>query len=80
MDLLKLDVVQCPNEYYVQNPFKDTHRCDRKTSYVSSSLLMIDIITLRCFGVWKMQNIVEKVYLETYFINSKDSNVFFSEF
>lgn len=36
MDLLKLDIVQCPNEYYVQNPFKDTHRCDRKTSYVSS--------------------------------------------
>ncbi|XP_050701571.1 uncharacterized protein LOC126987957 [Eriocheir sinensis] len=33
MDLLKLDIVQCPNEYYVQNPFKDTHRCDRKTSY-----------------------------------------------
>ena len=36
MDLLKLDVTQCPNEYYVQNAFKDTHRCDRKTSYVSN--------------------------------------------
>ena len=35
MDLLKLDITQCPNEYYVQNAFKDTHRCDRKTSYVS---------------------------------------------
>ncbi|KAK3876401.1 hypothetical protein Pcinc_018813 [Petrolisthes cinctipes] len=33
MELLNLDIVQCPNEYYVQNAFKDTHRCDRKTSY-----------------------------------------------
>ncbi|KAK7069808.1 hypothetical protein SK128_015419 [Halocaridina rubra] len=33
MDLLKLDIVQCPNEFYVPNAFKDTHRCDRKTSY-----------------------------------------------
>lgn len=35
MDVLNLDIVQCPSEYYVQNAFKDTHRCDRRTSYVS---------------------------------------------
>ncbi|ROT73464.1 hypothetical protein C7M84_008129 [Penaeus vannamei] len=33
MDLMKLDITQCPNEFYVQNAFKDTHRCDRKSSY-----------------------------------------------
>lgn len=33
MDLLKLDITQCPTEFYIQNAFKDTHRCDRKTSY-----------------------------------------------
>ncbi|XP_066993827.2 uncharacterized protein [Anabrus simplex] len=33
MDLLELDVNQCPDKYYVPNAFKDTHKCDRKTSY-----------------------------------------------
>ncbi|XP_023016255.1 uncharacterized protein [Leptinotarsa decemlineata] len=33
MDLLKLDINQCPDEYYVANAFKDTHKCDQKTSY-----------------------------------------------
>lgn len=33
MDLLQLDINQCPDKYYVPNAFKDTHKCDRKTSY-----------------------------------------------
>ncbi|KAA0202045.1 hypothetical protein HAZT_HAZT011936 [Hyalella azteca] len=33
VDLLRMDINQCPAEYFVQNVFKDTHRCDRKTSY-----------------------------------------------
>lgn len=33
MDLTKLDIVQCPSDFYVQNAFKDSHRCDRKSSY-----------------------------------------------
>lgn len=34
MDLLKLDINQCPDKYYVPNAFKGTHKCDEKTSYV----------------------------------------------
>ncbi|KAJ8959523.1 hypothetical protein NQ314_006260 [Rhamnusium bicolor] len=33
MDLLKLDINQCPDHYYIANAFKDTHKCDQKTSY-----------------------------------------------
>ncbi|KAK7868072.1 hypothetical protein R5R35_005539 [Gryllus longicercus] len=33
MDLLKLDINQCPDKFYVPNAFKDTHKCDKKTSY-----------------------------------------------
>ncbi|KAL1123171.1 hypothetical protein AAG570_002258 [Ranatra chinensis] len=33
MDLLQLDINQCPDKYYVPNTFKDTHKCDKKTSY-----------------------------------------------
>lgn len=33
MDLLQLDVNQCPDKYYIPNAFKDTHKCDKKTSY-----------------------------------------------
>uniref|UniRef100_A0A6A7FUN2 G-protein coupled receptor 158 n=1 Tax=Hirondellea gigas TaxID=1518452 RepID=A0A6A7FUN2_9CRUS len=33
MDLLKIDINQCPTDYYVQNVFQDTHRCNRRTSY-----------------------------------------------
>jgi len=33
MRLLELDVNQCPDKFYVPNAFKDTHKCDRKTSY-----------------------------------------------
>ncbi|XP_044729063.1 uncharacterized protein LOC123292459 isoform X2 [Chrysoperla carnea] len=33
MDLLQLDINQCPDKYYVPNAFKDTHKCDQLTSY-----------------------------------------------
>ncbi|VEN41487.1 unnamed protein product [Callosobruchus maculatus] len=33
MDLLKLDINQCPDDYFVTNAFKGTHKCDEKTSY-----------------------------------------------
>lgn len=32
MDLLKLDINQCPDQFYVPNAFKDTNKCDQKTS------------------------------------------------
>ena len=35
MDIKKLDINQCPGEYYTPNAFKRTHKCDDKTSYVS---------------------------------------------
>lgn len=35
MDLLKLDISQCGDDYWVANAFKDTNKCDQKTSYVS---------------------------------------------
>lgn len=33
MDLLKLDITQCPDKYYVDNAFKGTDKCDQKSSY-----------------------------------------------
>ncbi|XP_018334967.1 uncharacterized protein LOC108743868 [Agrilus planipennis] len=33
MDMLKLDINQCPDEYYVPNAFKDTHKCDKRNSW-----------------------------------------------
>lgn len=39
MDMLQLDVNQCPDHYYTPNAFKNTHKCDEKTSYVSTILL-----------------------------------------
>nr|CAD7462049.1 unnamed protein product [Timema tahoe] len=33
MDMLQLDINQCPDKYYVPNAFKDTHKCHRKNSY-----------------------------------------------
>nr|XP_018903334.1 PREDICTED: uncharacterized protein LOC109034569 [Bemisia tabaci] len=33
MDLTQLDINQCPDKYYVPNAYKDTHKCDKKTSY-----------------------------------------------
>ena len=36
MDIRMLDIDQCPDKYHVPNAFKDTHKCDDKSSYVSS--------------------------------------------
>uniref|UniRef100_A0A1B6IF03 GPR158/179 extracellular domain-containing protein n=1 Tax=Homalodisca liturata TaxID=320908 RepID=A0A1B6IF03_9HEMI len=33
MDLTQLDINQCSDKYYVPNAFKDTHKCDKKSSY-----------------------------------------------
>eukprot|EP00096_Caligus_rogercresseyi_P011406 TRINITY_DN4476_c0_g1_i2.p1 TRINITY_DN4476_c0_g1~~TRINITY_DN4476_c0_g1_i2.p1 ORF type:complete len:829 (+),score=116.10 TRINITY_DN4476_c0_g1_i2:73-2559(+) len=33
MNLNMLDIDQCPDKYYVPNVFKDTQKCDEKTSY-----------------------------------------------
>ena len=35
MDLQMLDINQCPGKYHTPNAFKDTNKCDSKTSYVS---------------------------------------------
>ena len=35
MDLQTLDINQCPAKYHTPNAFKDTNKCDLKTSYVS---------------------------------------------
>ena len=35
MEIKKLDISQCPGDYYTPNAFKRTHKCDDKTSYVS---------------------------------------------
>lgn len=35
MDMLQLDINQCDDAYYVPNAFKGSHKCDKKTSYVS---------------------------------------------
>ena len=37
MDMLKLDINQCDEKFYVPNAFKGTHKCHRKSSYVSFS-------------------------------------------
>lgn len=39
MDIRMLDIDQCPDKYWVPNAFKDTHKCDDKTSYVRQDLL-----------------------------------------
>merc|ERR1711988_1485890 len=33
MDIKMLDIDQCPDKYYIPNAFKDTHKCDEKSSY-----------------------------------------------
>ncbi|KAK9874683.1 hypothetical protein WA026_005503 [Henosepilachna vigintioctopunctata] len=33
MDMLKLDITQCPDKYWVPNVFKGTDKCDQKSSY-----------------------------------------------
>ena len=35
MDIRMLDIDQCPGKYHTPNAFKDTHKCDDKSSYVS---------------------------------------------
>jgi hypothetical protein len=39
MDIMMLDIDQCPDKYYVPNAFKDTHKCDDKSSYVSVNFI-----------------------------------------
>jgi hypothetical protein len=34
-----LDINQCPDDYHTPNAFKNSHKCDRKTSYVSHPLI-----------------------------------------
>lgn len=33
MDMMKLDINQCTDKYWVPNVFKDTNKCDQKSSY-----------------------------------------------
>uniref|UniRef100_A0A182M7C6 GPR158/179 extracellular domain-containing protein n=1 Tax=Anopheles culicifacies TaxID=139723 RepID=A0A182M7C6_9DIPT len=33
MNMLQLDINQCPDDYYEPNAFKNTHKCDEKSSY-----------------------------------------------
>ncbi len=35
MDIRMLDIDQCGDTYYVPNAFKETHKCDQISSYVS---------------------------------------------
>ena len=37
MDIRMLDIDQCPGKYHMPNAFKDTHKCDDKSSYVSTA-------------------------------------------
>lgn len=41
MDMLQLDINQCDDKFNVPNAFKGTHKCDKKSSYVSSLLLLL---------------------------------------
>lgn len=36
MDMMQLDINQCPDWYYEPNAFKNTHKCDEQSSYVSA--------------------------------------------
>ena len=40
MDIKMLDIDQCPDRYHVPNAFKETHKCDDKSSYVSTALIL----------------------------------------
>lgn len=52
MDLLQVDVNQCDDKFYRPNAFKDTHKCDKKTSYVSYSIILNNnIYYTRCSKV-----------------------------
>ena len=39
MDIRMLDIDQCPDKYHVPNAYKDTHKCDDKSSYVRIDFL-----------------------------------------
>ncbi|GFS50117.1 g-protein coupled receptor [Trichonephila clavipes] len=39
MKLEELDINQCDDDYYVQNAFKGSHKCDRRSSRVSNTYL-----------------------------------------
>jgi hypothetical protein len=43
MDIRMLDIDQCQDKYYVPNAFKETHKCDEISSYVSSTTLKLVI-------------------------------------
>lgn len=47
MRLLELDVNQCPDKFYVPNAFKDTHKCDKKTSYVSIIISVLSFFIMQ---------------------------------
>ncbi len=53
MDIKMLDIDQCPDEYHVPNTFKDTHKCDDKSSYVSTTKgLSVSALHLSCLFCW----------------------------
>lgn len=64
MDLLKLDINQCPDKYYVPNAFKDTNKCDQRTSYVSI-FNYFQLCFKSCWSVFKPKLIPRIIYLET---------------
>lgn len=49
MDLLHLDINQCPDEFYEPNAFKNTNKCDEQSSYVSCRRINLIILKLNNF-------------------------------
>jgi len=45
MDMMQLDINQCPDWYYEPNAYKNTHKCDEQTSYVSTAQIFNYFIT-----------------------------------
>lgn len=41
MDLLQLDINQCPEKVSTPNAFKGTHKCDTESSYVSLTFQLL---------------------------------------
>ena len=77
MDLLKLDINQCPDKYYVPNAFKSTDKCDQKTSYVSKPIGLNYnkmLITTNRFSVY--QSSVADLNLVAINVNvNRDTNI-----
>lgn len=48
MDLVQLDINQCPSKYYTPNAFKNTHKCDKRTSYVSAQVILVEMLNIYC--------------------------------